>query len=122
MPIAVYTRLEGDVGRCPTPRQGERACGPQRTENGACRPEGANLPRLQRTERPVGATGEASERRPYAGPQDCRPPEYWDGATCGDCKFFDPKTETCGGNPDSPTIAGLPADWCFLWEPRRAEP
>ena len=97
MPIAVYTKLEGDVGRCPPPRQGERACGPQRTENGACRPEGANLPRLQRTERPV-------------------------GATCGDCKFFDPKTETCGGNPDSPTIAGLPADWCFLWEPRRAEP
>ena len=23
MPIAIYTRIEGGVGRCPTPRQGE---------------------------------------------------------------------------------------------------
>lgn len=49
MPIAVYTKLEGDVGRCPTPQQGERACVPRRTENG----EG-------KTERPCGATDEVS--------------------------------------------------------------
>ena len=51
MPIRVYTRIEGDVGRCPTPQQGERAFGPRRTENGE-----------QRTERPCGATDEVSER------------------------------------------------------------
>ena len=53
MPIAVFTSLEktGDVGRCPTPRQGERACGPRRTEN-----------RERRTERPCRATDEAAGR------------------------------------------------------------
>ena len=49
MPIRVYTRIEGDVGRCPTPQQGERACVPRRTENGE-----------RKTERPCGATDEVS--------------------------------------------------------------
>ena len=28
MPIAVYTRIEGDVGRCPTPQQGKTSPAP----------------------------------------------------------------------------------------------
>lgn len=61
---------------------------------------------------------EGAGRKPYDGPQDCRPPEYWDGATCVDCKFFDAATSTCGGQPvDAQDLA----TWCFLWEPRRAD-
>lgn len=58
-------------------------------------------------------------REPYKGPQYCRPPEYWDGATCGDCKHFGPKTNTCCDNPASPTTADTTAYYCFLWAPRK---
>lgn len=60
---------------------------------------------------------EGAGRKPYDGPQDCRPPEYWPGATCGDCAFFDAATSTCHGR----SVGALDlATHCFLWEKRRA--
>lgn len=60
---------------------------------------------------------EGAVRKPYDGPQACRPPEYWDGATCGDCANFDPVTSTCSNYK---VDAKDSAAYCFLWEPRRA--
>ena len=93
MPIAVYTKLEG-AGRIPAPEGAQEIQEVQEVQ-----------------ERPCGA------RKPYDGPQACRPPEYWDGATCGDCANFDAETSTCNGQPvDALDLATC----CFLWEKRRA--
>ena len=55
----------GGCGALPHALAGEGRFRARRTENGACRREAPNLPRLRRTERPCGATieGAVSERR-----------------------------------------------------------
>ena len=60
-----HVRPEGPVGAWRASHAmllGRGAGAPRRTENGACRREAPNLPRLRRTERPCGATAEGAVR------------------------------------------------------------
>ncbi len=60
-----HVRPEGPVGAWRASHAmllGRGAFAPRRTENGACRREAPNLPRLRRTERPCGATAEGAVR------------------------------------------------------------